>query len=80
VKDLEAWIDLGLRGDEFIEADENETLKKRVGEFFLKRDKTLIDGKQLRPILDRTAFVKYSMTGYRLCQIFHDRFHFSGPA
>ncbi|MDH3885190.1 MAG: hypothetical protein OET63_13310, partial [Desulfobacterales bacterium] len=32
-------------------------------EFFLKRDKTLIDGKQLRPILDRTAFVKYSMTG-----------------
>ena len=63
VKDLAAWIDLGLRGDEFIEADENEPLKKRVGEFFLKRDQTLIDGKQLRPILDRTAFVKYSMTG-----------------
>ena len=63
VKDLAAWIDLGLRGDEFIEADENEPLKKRVGEFFLKQDKTLIDRKQLRPILDRTAFVKYSMTG-----------------
>ena len=45
VKDLAAWIDLGLRGDEFIEADENDPLKKRVGEFFLKRDKTLIDGK-----------------------------------
>jgi len=28
VKDLEAWMDLGLRGDEFIEADENEELKK----------------------------------------------------
>ncbi|MBT8367344.1 MAG: hypothetical protein KJP23_21845 [Deltaproteobacteria bacterium] len=63
VKDLEAWIDLGLRGDEFIGADENDTLKKRVGQFFLKRDNTLIDGKQLQPILDRTAFVKYSMTG-----------------
>jgi hypothetical protein len=62
VKDLEAWIDLGLRGNEFIEADENEQLKKRVGEFFLQRDKILIDGKQLRPILDRTAFVKYTMT------------------
>ena len=62
VKDLSAWMDLGLRGDEFIEADENEPLKKRVGEFFLKRDKVLIDGRQLRPILDRTAFVKYSMT------------------
>jgi hypothetical protein len=34
-----------------------------VGEFFLKQDKVLIDGKQLRPILDRTAFVKYAMTG-----------------
>jgi hypothetical protein len=63
VKDLEAWMDLGLRGDEFIEADENETLKKRVGQFFLERDNTLIDGKQLQPILDRIAFVKYSMTG-----------------
>jgi hypothetical protein len=62
VKDLTAWINLGLRGDEFIEADENETLKKRVGEFFLKQDKVLIDGKQLRPILDRTAFVKYTTT------------------
>jgi len=62
VKDLEAWIDLGLRGNEFIEADENEQLKKRVGEFFLQRDKVLIDGNQLQPILDRTAFVKYTMT------------------
>ena len=62
VKDLAAWIDLGLRGDEFIEADENDLLKKRVGEFFLERDKTLIDGKKLRPILDRVSFVKYSTT------------------
>jgi hypothetical protein len=63
VKELDAWIDLGLRGDDFIEPDENEPLKKRVSDFFLKRDKVLIDGKQLRPILDRTAFVKYAMTG-----------------
>jgi hypothetical protein len=62
VKDLAAWIDLGLRGDEFIEADENDPLKKRAGEFFLKRDQTLIDGKQIRPILDRVSFVKYSTT------------------
>jgi hypothetical protein len=62
VKDLAAWMDLGLRGDEFIETDENEPLKKRVGEFFLQRDKTRIDGKQLQPILDRVSFVKYSTT------------------
>jgi hypothetical protein len=63
VKDLDEWMDLGLQGDEFIEVDENELLKKRVSGFFLERDKVLIDGKQLRPILDRTAFVKYAMTG-----------------
>ncbi len=63
VKDLETWVDLGLRGDEFIEPDENEPLKKRIGEFFLQQDKVTIDGKQLRPVLDRTAFVKYTMMG-----------------
>jgi hypothetical protein len=68
VKDLTAWIDLGLRGDEFIEADENEKLKKQVGDFFLQRDNVLIDGKKLRPILDRTSFVKYSLTGSTFLQ------------
>ena len=62
VKDLEKWMDLGLRGDEFIEEDEVEPLKKQVGEFFLKNSNVLIDGKKLRPILDRTSFVKYTMT------------------
>jgi hypothetical protein len=62
VKDLSAWLDLGLRGNEFVETDENEPLKQRVGEFFLQRDRVLIDGKQLGPILDRVSFVKYSPT------------------
>ena len=62
VKDMEAWIDLGLRGDEYIETDEFEPLKKRIGEFLLQHSKVLIDGQSLRPILDRANFVKYTMT------------------
>ena len=62
VKDLEAWMDLGLRGDEYIEVDEVNPLKKRIGEFLLNHSNVLIDGKRLRPILDRTSFVKYTMT------------------
>ena len=62
VKDLAAWIDFDLRSEDFIEADENEPLKERVGNFFLKQEKTLIDDKQLRPILDRVSFIKYSTT------------------
>jgi hypothetical protein len=63
VKDLEPWIDLGLRGEGFIEADENKSLKQRVGEFFLQQDNVLIDGRKLKPILDRISFVKYARTG-----------------
>ena len=62
VKDMAAWMELGLRGSEFIEVDEFEPLKKRIGEFLLKHSRVRIDNKQLRPILDRTSFVKYTMT------------------
>ena len=62
IKDLKAWMDLNLRGKEFIEVDEVEPLKKKVEQFLLQHSKVTIDGKQLRPILDRTSFVKYTMT------------------
>jgi hypothetical protein len=62
VKDLAQWMDLGLRGEAFIETDEFDALKQRAGEFFLKQANVLIDGQKLRPILDRTSFVKYTMT------------------
>ena len=62
VKDMEAWMDLGLRGGDYIEVDEFEPLKKRIGDFLLQHSKVRIDGQSLRPILDRTSFVKYTMT------------------
>jgi len=62
VRDIEEWIDLGLRGEEFIEADENELIKNKIGEFLLAHSNVLIDGKAYRPILDRVSFVKYTMT------------------
>jgi hypothetical protein len=62
VKDMEAWMDLGLRGGEYIEVNEFESLKKRIGDFLLQHSKVLIDGKKYRPILDRTSFVKYTLT------------------
>jgi hypothetical protein len=62
VKDMEAWMNLGLRDGNYIEVDEFEPLKKRIGDFLLQHSKVLIDGQSLRPILDRTSFVKYTMT------------------
>ena len=62
VKDMQTWIDLGLRGSEYIEIDEFEPLKNRIGDFLLQHSRVRIDGQSLRPILDRTSFVKYTMT------------------
>jgi hypothetical protein len=62
VKDLSAWVDLGLRDPDVIEADEFESLKERIGAFFIENDKVLIDGKEHRPVLDRVTFVKYTLT------------------
>ncbi len=53
VKDLEEWMDLGLRGRHFIEVNELEPLKQRIGEFLAHKNPVLVDGKPLRPILDR---------------------------
>lgn len=68
VKDLEEWMDLGLRGDEYIEVDEWEPLKKRVGEFMLDKNTVLVDGESLRPILDRADYVKVALTGIQLLE------------
>jgi hypothetical protein len=68
VKDMGEWMDLGLRGDEYIELDEMEGLKQRIGEFLLKKNPVRIDGKEIKPILDRTNYVKVSQTGIKLVE------------
>lgn len=68
VKDLANWMDLGLRGVEYIEVDELEPLKQRVGEFLLAKNPVRVDGKALPPILDRSNYVKVSLTGIQLLE------------
>jgi len=68
VRDLEAWMELGLRGDEYIELDELEPLKQRIGAFLLGKNPVLIDGESHKPILDRTNYVKLALTGIRLME------------
>ena len=69
VKDLEEWMDLGLRGDEFIEVDELEPLKQRIGEFMLARNKVQIDGEDGNPILDRTNYVTVGIKGIQIVEV-----------
>jgi len=69
VKDLEEWMDLGLRGDEFIEVDELEPLKQRIGEFMLARNKVQIDGADGNPILDRSDYVTVGIKGIQIVEV-----------
>ena len=68
VRDLEQWMELGLRGDEYIEVDELEPLKQRIGEFLLAKNPVRVDGQALKPILDRTNYVKVAITGINLIE------------
>jgi hypothetical protein len=69
VKDLMAWMAFDLRGGEWIEKDEFNPLREQVGRFFLERENVRIDGKRLKPILDRTAFVESSTLRSRFIEI-----------
>ncbi len=69
VKDMMTWMDFDIRGDEFIEIDEFDPVREQIAQFFMDREKVLIDGKQLKPILDRTAYVESSMLRSRFIEI-----------
>ena len=69
VKDMMTWMDFVLRGDEFIEEDEFNPVREQVARFFMEQEKVLIDGKQGKPILDKTAYVESSMLRSRFIEI-----------
>ena len=69
VKDMMAWMEFDLRGDEYIEEDEFNQVREQVAQFFMERENVLVDGKRLKPILDRTAFVESSMLRSRFIEI-----------
>jgi hypothetical protein len=69
VKDMMAWMDFDLKGDQFIEEDEFDPVRNQVAQFFMDREKVLIDGEQLKPILDKTAYVESSMLRSRFIEV-----------
>ena len=68
IKDLEVWMDLGLRGDDGIEPDEWDGLMARVGAFLLTRNPVVIDGSPAEPALARANFVSIGMRGIRVIE------------
>jgi hypothetical protein len=69
VKDMMTWMDFGLRGEEFIEVDEFDPVRQQVADFFMEHEYVLIDGTQLKPILDRTSYVESSISRSRFIDV-----------
>jgi hypothetical protein len=68
IKDLEEWMDLGLRGDDRIEPDEWDGLMARVGEFLLAKNTVMIDGSRAEPALTRANFVSVGLRGIQVIE------------
>ncbi|MEH6579479.1 MAG: hypothetical protein V7731_20625 [Amphritea sp.] len=68
VKDMANWMDLGLKGKQYIEMDELAALKQRIGEFLLEKNPVRIDAVSYKPILDRTNYIKVGLSGIQLLE------------
>lgn len=69
VKDLEEWMDLGYKLDDYIEIDEQDALKQKIAQFLKSRNIVTIDGKVRDPIIDKIHFVKWSLAGIQIQEI-----------
>ena len=61
--DLHSSIDLGLRNTQRVEVGERAEVQQKIGAFLLQHNPLIIDGKELKPQLDRIDFVGFSRTG-----------------
>lgn len=56
-KDLQVWLDLGLRADGVIPVDQQEELKKRIAQFLSAMNPVSINGRRVEGQLDRIHFI-----------------------
>ncbi len=60
-KDLQHWVDLGLREDGAIPVEDQVELKQHVAAFLTTRNSVTIDGRTIEPELDRIHFVRRTL-------------------
>jgi hypothetical protein len=69
IKDLEPWIDLNYSMEDVIEVKEQDSLKQLIAGFLAGRNIVHIDGKEVKPIIDRIHFVEVNMAGVQILEI-----------
>ena len=69
IKDLEDWIEFDYGMEDMIQVDEQDSIKKRIANFLVNRNIIEIDGKQVKPIIDRIHFVEVQLSGIQIMEI-----------
>ncbi len=69
IMDLEPWIDMKYKLDDYIEVEELDALKNRIANFLKGHNIVTIDGKVTEPIIDKIHFVKWSLAGIQIQEI-----------
>jgi len=68
VKDLEKWLPLNYEIDDYIEVDEQDSLKNLIANFLVGRNIVNIDGQEVKPIIDKVYFVEVRLFGIQILQ------------
>ena len=67
-RDLLRWVDLGLADSDVIRAEEWGTLKQKVVDFLIERAPVKIDGRAVKPVLDRVHFIERTLRTSRVIE------------
>ena len=65
-KDLQRWVDLGLKGRDSIPVEMQAGIKQKVGEFLARHQPVTIDGVPMEGILDSVNFLERTLTSSRV--------------
>ncbi len=68
LKDMGNWLDLGFKDDDMLGPDQKKIIETELTEFFLDHNIVDIDGKIVKPIIDRVQFVKPNLTGIQVLE------------
>jgi hypothetical protein len=68
LKDLEYWIPLNYDIDDKIRGNEVDSIKNYVADFMIERNKVIIDGIEVPPILDKVHFIQVAMSGIQIIE------------
>jgi len=63
VKALQPWLDLGLRGDRYIDADELAPLRERIADLLLNKNPLRVDDTELAPVLEYSSYLSAGPQG-----------------